>query len=143
MDLLPLLQKVELFDGLSPDELHAVADLCSEQILHAGDTVTRQGEAGSEIYVICEGWVDVIPNAPPGGAGPRAASGLPHEVRWPRGRVDRRRSRQRPWGHLHEQAQAHREARAPQSPTWHSPYRTFAFLLRVAQEFGFERSGVA
>jgi len=76
MDLLPLLQKVELFDGLSPDELQAVADLCSEQVFHAGDTVTRQGEAGNEMYVICEGWVEVIPNPPPGGAGPRAVVNL-------------------------------------------------------------------
>jgi CRP-like cAMP-binding protein len=76
MDLVPLLQKVELFDGLTPHELQEVAALCAEQVYHPGDTVTRQGEPGSEMYVICEGWVEVIPGMPPGSGTPRAVVNL-------------------------------------------------------------------
>jgi len=76
MDLVPLLQKVELFEGLTPEELQAVAALCAERVFHAGDLITRQGEAGDEMYVICEGWVEVVPSAPPGAASPRAVVNL-------------------------------------------------------------------
>jgi CRP-like cAMP-binding protein len=76
MDLVPLLQKVELFDGLTQAELQAVAALCTEQTYHPGDTLTRHGEPGSEMYVICEGWVEVIPGMSPGGGAPRAVVNL-------------------------------------------------------------------
>lgn len=76
MDLVPLLQKVELFEGLTPDELQAVAGLCAERVCRSGDTITQQGEPGEEMFVICEGWVEVIPSTPAGGANPRAVVNL-------------------------------------------------------------------
>jgi CRP/FNR family transcriptional regulator, cyclic AMP receptor protein len=76
MDLVPLLRKVELFDGLTEDELRAVSSLCQERIFHAGDSITLQGEPGEHMFVICEGWAEVTPSAPAGGATPRAVVNL-------------------------------------------------------------------
>ncbi len=60
MGLLEVLGNVELFDGITPDELEAVSKICRERSYHTGDVLTTQGEPGDELYVICDGFVEVL-----------------------------------------------------------------------------------
>jgi CRP-like cAMP-binding protein len=63
MDLMSILSRVELFDGLTEDELRSVSQVCRQETFQAGDVITRQGTPGDEIYVICEGLVEVVRGA--------------------------------------------------------------------------------
>jgi CRP-like cAMP-binding protein len=76
MDLIRLLSKVELFDGLSPEELEAVSHVCRERTLQAGDVITQQGEAGEDLYVICDGLVEVLLDGPSSEHVPRTVVNL-------------------------------------------------------------------
>ena len=54
------LRRVELFDGLKPEEFRTLAEnLVSSPFVH-GDIVTRQGAAAQWLYIILEGEADVI-----------------------------------------------------------------------------------
>ena len=64
MDTLQLLRGVELFDGLSDDELSRLLALCREARYQKGDILTRQGQAGSELFIVREGLVEVTVGAP-------------------------------------------------------------------------------
>lgn len=55
-----ILEAVELFDGATAEELESVASLCKEQTYSKGDVVTAQGEPGNELFVVCEGFVEVL-----------------------------------------------------------------------------------
>jgi CRP-like cAMP-binding protein len=55
-----ILEAVELFDGATAEELESVAALCKEQTYSKGDVVTAQGEPGNELFVVCEGFVEVL-----------------------------------------------------------------------------------
>ncbi len=55
-----ILKRVELFSGLSIDELQAVAAICKERSLHPGDVIARQGDPGNEFYIITTGFVAII-----------------------------------------------------------------------------------
>ena len=76
MDLLAVLGNVELFDGITPDELEAVSKICRERSYHAGDVLTVQGEPGDELYVICDGFVEVLRSETPSDPSPRAVVNL-------------------------------------------------------------------
>lgn len=60
MDLLSVLSKVELFDGLTPQELSDVARICTQHEYRTGQVITTQGETGGELYVIADGFVEVV-----------------------------------------------------------------------------------
>jgi CRP-like cAMP-binding protein len=60
MDLLPILSKVELFEGLTEAELADVARICKQREYRAGQVITNQGEAGGELFVIADGFVEVL-----------------------------------------------------------------------------------
>ena len=55
-----ILKKVELFSGLSLDELQAVAAICREKSLHPGEVIARQGDPGDEFYIVTAGFVAVV-----------------------------------------------------------------------------------
>ena len=55
-----ILKRVELFSGLSNDELKAVADICQERRLHPNEVIARQGEPGDEFYIITTGFVEIV-----------------------------------------------------------------------------------
>jgi len=59
-ELNEILQNVEIFDGLEKAELDQVAQICRERKLHAGDYLTTQGEAGDELYIVTQGFVEVL-----------------------------------------------------------------------------------
>lgn len=64
MDTLQLLRGVELFDGLSDEEIVRLLALCREARYQKGDVITRQGQSGSELFIVREGLVEVTVGAP-------------------------------------------------------------------------------
>jgi CRP-like cAMP-binding protein len=64
MDTLQLFRGVELFDGLNDDELARLLALCREARFQKGDIITRQGQPGSEMFIVREGLVEVSVGAP-------------------------------------------------------------------------------
>jgi CRP-like cAMP-binding protein len=76
MDLLAILGNVELFDGITPHELEDVSKICRERSYHAGDVLTSQGEPGDELFVICDGFVEVLRSETPSDPSPRAIVNL-------------------------------------------------------------------
>ena len=53
------LRRVPLFERLEPEDLQRVAAVADERSFAAGTPIVREGEAGSELYVILEGRVRV------------------------------------------------------------------------------------
>jgi CRP/FNR family cyclic AMP-dependent transcriptional regulator len=76
MDHLDLLQSVELFEGVGPDELKLLASICREQNFQPGEIITSQGETGDEIFIVQQGFVEVIRSELTPGAGPRTVVNL-------------------------------------------------------------------
>jgi CRP-like cAMP-binding protein len=60
MELNQVLQGVDLFEGLAADELDQVAAICLERRYRTGDVIARQGEAGDELFIITDGFVEVV-----------------------------------------------------------------------------------
>ena len=68
MDLITVLQGVDLFEGLEADELTKVAAICAERSFSRGQVIAREGEIGHELFIVSEGFVEVLigerPNSP-------------------------------------------------------------------------------
>ena len=66
------LRRVEIFAGLTDEELLKVADLCKAVRVPADRTIFSEGEGGDELYIIHEGSVRVLINtrAPDGTVAP-------------------------------------------------------------------------
>ena len=60
MGLLEILQDVELFEGLEQGEIEQIALLCTERRVAESEQLTIQGEPGDELYIITEGFLEVI-----------------------------------------------------------------------------------
>ena len=75
MSLKDYLQGFELFDGLSEEELDQVLSICRERVLSKGEVLTLEGEFGDEMYVIIDGFVEVLLSGS-AGAPPRAVVNL-------------------------------------------------------------------
>lgn len=59
MDMNSVLRGIDLFEGLSYEELQKVAAICTEQHFQDGDFLTKEGTQGDEMYIITEGFVEV------------------------------------------------------------------------------------
>src|SRR5689334_19409888 len=59
MDTIQLLKGVEVFEGLSDAELKRIAGICQEAQYQKGEVITTQGEAGDEMFIIREGFVEI------------------------------------------------------------------------------------
>jgi len=68
MELTQVLQGVDLFEGLSADEIEQVARICSEKQFSKGQIVAREGEQGDELYIVAEGFVEVVLGEKPSSA---------------------------------------------------------------------------
>ena len=68
MDTLDLLKQVELFDGLTDAQIARLAALCSEETFGKDQVIFAQGQPGDALYVVREGFVEVIVGH--GGDGP-------------------------------------------------------------------------
>ncbi len=55
-----ILESVELFEGVTSEELESVAALCEEKTFKKGEIVTAQGESGDELFVVCDGFVEIL-----------------------------------------------------------------------------------
>jgi CRP-like cAMP-binding protein len=60
MDLKEVLQSIDVFEGLTDEDLDRVTRICSEKNFRKGEYITREGETGDEMYVITGGSVDVM-----------------------------------------------------------------------------------
>ncbi|OGO33543.1 MAG: hypothetical protein A2W35_14575 [Chloroflexi bacterium RBG_16_57_11] len=60
MDLNQILQSVDLFEGLTAHELDRVASICVEKRFKPGELITREGATETELYVINEGFVEIL-----------------------------------------------------------------------------------
>ncbi len=60
MHLKQILPIVEIFKGLSADELEQIAALCSPRKLQKGEDLVRKGDPGEEFFIITRGSVAVI-----------------------------------------------------------------------------------
>lgn len=76
MKLPEMLGQVELFEGLDQAELEVIAEICSERSLTAGEVVTKQGDAGDELFVIWDGLVEVVHEETPQDPAPRTVVNL-------------------------------------------------------------------
>ena len=63
---LELLHKVPLFSGLTEDELRAVATVARIDAFEAHETVFREGDTGSTVYVIAAGHATALREHPDG-----------------------------------------------------------------------------
>jgi CRP-like cAMP-binding protein len=59
-DLVPILRGVEIFDGLEQIDLEQIALLCKERSLHRGDYLVMEGQPGDELYIVTQGFVEVL-----------------------------------------------------------------------------------
>jgi len=59
MEIKKILQKLELFNDLSDQELEEIAIICTERHLQPGEIIIKQGEYNDELYIITHGYVDV------------------------------------------------------------------------------------
>lgn len=59
MDLNRILAGVELFEGLSPEEIKKVCALCKPREYSENEIVAEQNTPGLEMYIIQEGFVEV------------------------------------------------------------------------------------
>lgn len=54
------LEQFRLFSGLGQDQLNRLAALATEYHFSRGDAILQESQPAQTLYVICEGWVDVI-----------------------------------------------------------------------------------
>lgn len=76
MDHLDLLQSVELFEGVAQEELKLLASICRVQNYPEGEIITSQGESGDEIFIVQQGFVEVIRSGLTPESGPRTVVNL-------------------------------------------------------------------
>ncbi|MGD2163413.1 MAG: cyclic nucleotide-binding domain-containing protein [Anaerolineales bacterium] len=55
-----ILDSVELFEGLNSSELDTLADVCEERVYPGNQIITQQGELGEELFVVFDGFVEVV-----------------------------------------------------------------------------------
>lgn len=60
MDPKAILTNVELLEGLSSTELEELANVCEERVYPIDEIITQQGEVGEELYIVYEGFVEVV-----------------------------------------------------------------------------------
>jgi len=74
MDTVELLKGVDMFEGLTEQELRRVGAICREDKYAKGQIVTSQGEEGDEMFIVRDGLVEVTVGE--AGEGPRTVVNL-------------------------------------------------------------------
>jgi CRP-like cAMP-binding protein len=59
MTILTVLHSVEIFEGLSEDELIQIGEICKQINIQSGHTITTQDTFGDELFIVAEGFVEV------------------------------------------------------------------------------------
>jgi len=60
MDLQQILRGVDLFEGLTDQELERVVKICNERRFSPGEMITKEGAEGNELFIITEGFVEIV-----------------------------------------------------------------------------------
>jgi CRP-like cAMP-binding protein len=60
MDLIHVMRKVELFEGLSEQDLEDILGICLERRYKKNDYLTVEGDPGEDLFIIIEGMVEVL-----------------------------------------------------------------------------------
>jgi CRP-like cAMP-binding protein len=60
MELDRMIRDIDIFDGLNEAEIAEITALCQERVLREGETLVHQGDVGDEMYIITQGFVEVI-----------------------------------------------------------------------------------
>ncbi len=76
MDVIFVLRRAELFKEFAPAELEAVAAICQERRCQQGEVIVTQGEPGQEMYIVCDGLVEVSVADAGRGAAPKKVVNL-------------------------------------------------------------------
>jgi len=64
MSIVPLLKKADILNGLSESQLEKVAGLCREQTHNANETIFKENDTSSELYLIQDGLVEITLSVP-------------------------------------------------------------------------------
>jgi CRP-like cAMP-binding protein len=59
-DLTQVMRRVELFRGLSPEQLQRIANISKREVYQRGQTICVQGSPGDKVYIISRGQVEVV-----------------------------------------------------------------------------------
>lgn len=59
MDRAQLLRRIPLFESLAADDIDALATTLAERQFAAGETIFNQGDAGTEMYIVAAGHVNI------------------------------------------------------------------------------------
>ena len=59
MELRTVIQGIELFEGLTDNELNEIAELCNERRFTRGEMLAIEGEVGDNLFILMEGLVEV------------------------------------------------------------------------------------
>lgn len=59
MELISLIRSVELFSGLSDDEIKQLAAICKERQYRQGEIIAQQGDTGDELFIITRGYAEI------------------------------------------------------------------------------------
>lgn len=76
MELVKLLKAVELFDGLTDDQIKKLADIADERHYKRDQLVFNQGDEGDRLYVVRSGFVEVVVDDAHSSEGPRTIVNL-------------------------------------------------------------------
>jgi CRP/FNR family transcriptional regulator, cyclic AMP receptor protein len=60
MDHSTLLARIPMFDGLSPEDLHALATSFVERNFTSGQVIMNQGDRGTSMFLVAEGHVNIF-----------------------------------------------------------------------------------
>ena len=55
MDNTKILEKVDIFRGLSPHQLESLAQISEERKYRGGEAVFTERSSGAEVYILCRG----------------------------------------------------------------------------------------
>ncbi len=59
-EIIPLLRKVSLFEGLPREDLERLAGIGEERVLPAGETLFEEGEEGDAFFAVVSGAVEIL-----------------------------------------------------------------------------------
>ena len=60
MELLNAFKRVELFRGLTEEQLRRVAEISQREGYNQGEAICHQGDPGNTMYVIADGQVEIV-----------------------------------------------------------------------------------
>jgi len=59
MDKLRILERIDIFSGLSPEELNPIAELCEPRQYKANEVIFAEKSKGKEMYIVTKGQVRI------------------------------------------------------------------------------------